>query len=848
MASRSLGTLTWDLIAKIGGFEQGLDKAGRKADETAKRIRKAAKDVEKEWSDAGKLIAAGFAGITIGATFAKFIQESKNAQNEQAQLAAVLRSTGQAAGYSAEQLNAMAEKMAQSSIFDDGDINKAQTRLLSYTNVVGEQFPQALQAAIDMASRLGTGVEEAAETIGKALDVPSEGLSALSKQGFRFTEDQKKLIEKLQETGRTAEAQGIILDALKTAYGGAAEAARNTFGGAISAVQNALNSLMQGSDGSLKGATEAVNELAKTLGSAEVKEAFGALTTLLANTISLLASATSHFINFGKFAGESLAKAVHGSADPIERLDEGIAGMRTELQALDKELARPRKFSAGNGYDGVAELEQRAAGLRQQLEGAGKAREDLVRQANNPAKQIATAAGPLPKPVAIKGKGGASDDSTKKLLDNELKLLSNYISEQQELLQERNKFLDLYNSQGLISIQDYYSQQQNIRDEATQNQIKAYDAQIKALKDYQSKAPKETERADAQGKINDLLAKQAKLQRDAGTAAIEAGIKQMQSAKEYQNTIAETNAKLLELQGALGEAAAIRFDLQNEGLLKLFSAEGNDEMTQKVARIRELTIAQADLNKLQSDSSLIQGQLSIQEDRIALAAQLGTQGEIEGLVKLGQARKASLEQLRPIAEAYERIAKASGDPQMILNAERMKLSIDQLAASVDPLADKFNKLFADSFADALGGLIDGTKTAKEAFQDLFNSIFKELARLAVQDIAKSLFGGGGSATGGVGFDLGSLFSGLFGGGRASGGPVMSDTLYRVNEKGPEMFKAANGSQFLMTGTSGGSITPNSALGGTTVFNINVPESVNRSTGTQIAAEAQRKLAQGRRNT
>lgn len=32
MANRSLGTLTVDLVAKIGGFQQGMDQAARIAD------------------------------------------------------------------------------------------------------------------------------------------------------------------------------------------------------------------------------------------------------------------------------------------------------------------------------------------------------------------------------------------------------------------------------------------------------------------------------------------------------------------------------------------------------------------------------------------------------------------------------------------------------------------------------------------------------------------------------------------------------------------------------------------------------------------------------------------------
>lgn len=53
----------------------------------------------------------------------------------------------------------------------------------------------------------------------------------------------------------------------------------------------------------------------------------------------------------------------------------------------------------------------------------------------------------------------------------------------------------------------------------------------------------------------------------------------------------------------------------------------------------------------------------------------------------------------------------------------------------------------------------------------------------------------------------------YGGGRQYGGPVSADTMYRVNETGrPEMFTAANGSQYMLP-TSSGSVTPASQVGG-----------------------------------
>jgi hypothetical protein len=169
---------------------------------------------------ASSLISIG-AVITI---YKKAITESQNFAREQGQLEAVIKSTGMAAGFSALQLNKMADSFAKSTTFTAGEITKAQTRLLSYSGIVGDTFPEAMQITIDMAARMGMSLEQSAETIGRALDIPSQGLSALSRQGFRFTESQKALVEQFEATGRVAEAQKIIIDSVTASYGGAAEA------------------------------------------------------------------------------------------------------------------------------------------------------------------------------------------------------------------------------------------------------------------------------------------------------------------------------------------------------------------------------------------------------------------------------------------------------------------------------------------------------------------------------------------------------------------------------------------------------------------------------------------------
>lgn len=273
----SLGTLTLDLIAKIGGFTGPMDQAERRARKNAKGIKDAANEASLAWTALGGIAAGAFAGLSVGGLLSTFIAETKAAEQEQAQLGAVLASTGSAAGISRDRLNEMADALERTSTFSAGEITGAQTALLAFTGIVDNEFNRAMQSAIDMATRTGTTVQQAAETIGRALDVPSRGLSALSKQGFRFTKEQKELAEQLEATGRTAEAQGMILNELEKTYGGAAVAARDTFGGAMLALGNTFSGLMTGGDGSISGMTAAINAFNDALASPATKVALDTL-------------------------------------------------------------------------------------------------------------------------------------------------------------------------------------------------------------------------------------------------------------------------------------------------------------------------------------------------------------------------------------------------------------------------------------------------------------------------------------------------------------------------------------------------------------------------------------------
>lgn len=113
----------------------------------------------------------------------------------------------------------------------DADVIKAtQAKLLTFKELatsageVGGSFERATQAAIDLAAAGFGAAETNAVQLGKALNDPIKGITALTRSGITFTQAEKDKIETLMESGRVLEAQNLILTAIETQVGGTAEA------------------------------------------------------------------------------------------------------------------------------------------------------------------------------------------------------------------------------------------------------------------------------------------------------------------------------------------------------------------------------------------------------------------------------------------------------------------------------------------------------------------------------------------------------------------------------------------------------------------------------------------------
>jgi phage-related protein len=179
------------------------------------------------------LITLG-AGLLAGGGLIDFLKgsvsEGIESQKVGAQTTAVIKSTGGAAHVTAKQFSDLATQISLKTGIDDEQIQSSENMLATFTNVRNEVgkgndiFSQATSVITDMSVALGQDSKNSAIQLGKALNDPIHGITALQRVGVTFTDKQKAMIKKLVETGDTLGAQKIILRELNKEFGGSAAA------------------------------------------------------------------------------------------------------------------------------------------------------------------------------------------------------------------------------------------------------------------------------------------------------------------------------------------------------------------------------------------------------------------------------------------------------------------------------------------------------------------------------------------------------------------------------------------------------------------------------------------------
>ena len=203
-----------------------------------KGIKKALGEFQDFGAGLGKAFAAvGAVTAVAAAALVKFGSDSIAAAENVAQANNRLGQVAKSMNLFGSQTQAVTDRLIKFAetnellVAVDAEVIKAtQAKLLTFknlaqtANVMGGEFDRATVAALDLAAAGFGSAETNAVQLGKALQDPIKGITALTRSGITFTEEERNKIKVLVQSGQVLEAQNMILGAIETQVGGTAEA------------------------------------------------------------------------------------------------------------------------------------------------------------------------------------------------------------------------------------------------------------------------------------------------------------------------------------------------------------------------------------------------------------------------------------------------------------------------------------------------------------------------------------------------------------------------------------------------------------------------------------------------
>ena len=203
----------------------------------------------------------------------------------------VIDSTKGIAGQTAQGIRDLSEEYETlNANMDDKVIQSGANMLLTFTNIREKAFEPALEAALNMNEAMGGGPEGLQSTIiqvGKALNDPIKGVTALRRVGVQLSEQQEDQIKTLVEQNDLYGAQQVILGELTTQFGGRFAAAGKTADGRMAAFSDRVEDLQKALAGPLIPAIDRVREkLIDLMGSPAALAAADKLGQALADLVS----------------------------------------------------------------------------------------------------------------------------------------------------------------------------------------------------------------------------------------------------------------------------------------------------------------------------------------------------------------------------------------------------------------------------------------------------------------------------------------------------------------------------------------------------------------------------------
>lgn len=695
--------------------------------------------------------------------------------------------TGNSAGLTADQLGSMA-KQVSATVGTTGAAASVLASLAGSGKIAGDSFMDVAQAAVSMDEATGKAVSETIAEFVKLADDPVKASVALNTQYNYLTSSVYSQIAALEQQGRHADAVKLATEA----YADAINERTPKIIENLSWWERGYNAVAKAADQLKNIGRESIDD---DIRQAEINLAgaergdVGAFQNR--DTMVEFYTDQLQFLRDKKAAQEENAALDRQEAEANEKTIKAMA----KVDALEKSAwtNSKKRSEALKEYERSLDIIRKKdpADARLNPEAIARVRSNIAEQYKDPV-----------------GRAGAVDLSGFNTQKNTLNsILAEYKNNQKEL--------DAAQKAGIISQESYAAQRAAIIEQQKGEVTNAYQAEIAALEAAKGKAgTSAAQRVQLDQKIADARANMVKAQKDADSelavlATNEEGRlrKQAQVVQTYTSAL-DQQVKALRLQGQRS-AEGLGLGDRQRGL--------QDQQNGIADRINQQKL---DLANQYGDGS--RG-MSLDEYNQKLAALDKTQRDLQ------ETAIANYNDMTTAQGSWS--AGASSAFQNYLESAR-------------DVAGQTKSLFTNAFSSMEDSVANFAISGKFSFADFTKSILADMARIATRQAASGLlssiagsalgawFNGGSAPTSAGSTQAGyspEIMDNFVSGQRAAGGPVAANSLYQVNELGPELLNQG-GKTYLMMGAEGGTITPLGAgpvsaaaagAGGGTVIHVSV---------------------------
>ncbi|MEN5159687.1 phage tail tape measure protein [Achromobacter spanius] len=661
--------------------------------------------------------------------------------------------SGNAAGQTAAGMSNLATRIADVA-GSRGKAVDALNQIAASGKIAGQNFAVVGEAAVAANRATGKAIADTVQEFETLRGKPVEAIAALNEKQHFLTLEIYQQIASLERQGRSQEAaalaQRTYADAVKQQ---AAEVREN-----LGTLETAWDAVRQGASNAW--------EAMKSLGRAP---SFDDLTNKLravnAELVQMRANATPQTDESQAFFGDG-GRGARRRARPLEQESGRLIAEAAALQDQADQAAIV-------GWQKRQEAEKIAAAARLAA---------LAKEAETNRQKREREIAQVKKDAEITG---ATLETQKKLIDQ---INDKYKDPAAKAYTEdaATKLLQQYR-EAEASLQAQITSEGKL---ATWGQKRAeFEQQIADLKD------KKVLTADQKS----LLAQQDLLRRQLD----------LNVAAEKELRTKQETAKVEALRASL----AVTRDLEHQQYADQVAGVGLGDRAQEELRARQAILRDYQRQQAQFDRSMASGQIS-QETYQSQTALLQ-----EHLNLRLSMQQQYFDQVRDAQTSWK-----NGATSALAN----------YLDSASNVAAQSKALFSNAFQGMEDAIVRFATTGKLSFKDFATSVISDLARIAARQAIVGMVGSivgslAGAAAGGIsagasyqGSGMAAVGStdgmngswGAIAGARASGGPTAANSLYRVNELGPELY-SEGGKTYLMSGENGGYVTPlkNSTAGG-----------------------------------